>query len=369
MITRSACGAVCLALIACGQNGAGPGEESVGPGGPAPVVESSKPPAEAEADPVEAGAPVVLRGQSGVTIRGRTIRADPAIELHGCDNITLIDCDLSRVVAGGCRGLRIVNCYLHDSEEEAVYLDGCSGVLVQGNRFERVKTGVLAHRSSGIRVIGNYCRDVLGPVPGGQLVQFDKVTGKGNVIRDNYAINHLGASNPEDMINLYQSHGTRDEPILVENNYLVGDPVYGSKDKSDSGSGIMLGDAGGSWQLCRDNTLISPGQVGIGVACGEHIVVENNLILGRASNASNVGLYAWNQYEGEAAGEVTLRGNTVAWVNHEGKDNPYWNGEGFTRVVEEDNVFGGKALLESTAVPDPPSAAPQPPVPFVEPEQ
>ena len=310
--------------------------------------------------------PVVLRGKDGVTLRDLTLSADPAIELHGCKNITIIDCDLSRVVLGDCENIRIVNSYIHDSTEEAIYLDDCKNVLIQGNRIERVKAGVLAHKSTGIRVVGNYCKDVLGPLPGGQFVQFDKVTGPNNAITSNYAENYLGTSNPEDMINLFASHGTQASPILIDNNYLVGDPSKGSKGKSDSGSGIMLGDNGGSWQLCRNNKLINPGQVGIGIASGENIVVENNLVIGEHSDVSNVGLYAWNQYEEKPAGTITIRGNTVAWINSEGSDNPYWDGGGFPRIINENNVFGGHQLIGETRLPKPPSEAPQPPVTFVE---
>ncbi|MEM9414120.1 MAG: right-handed parallel beta-helix repeat-containing protein [Planctomycetota bacterium] len=337
--------------------------------GETPTAQTNLSCAEA-ATPDEDGAddPIVLRGQSGITIRGRTIRADPAVVLHDCEGVTLVDCDLTRVQAGGCRDLRIVNCHLHDSEDNAVYLDDCRDVLIQGNRIERVRTGVLAHRSRGVRVIGNYCENVLGPLPGGQLVQFDKVAGAGNAITDNYAVNFRNASNPEDVISIYQSHGTSVSPILIENNYIVGDPEHGSAGKSDSGSGIMLGDNGGSWQVCRNNTLISPGQVGIGIACGENIVVEDNLILGASSDVANVGLYAWNQYEDQPAGQVTIRRNTVAWINANGDDNPDWDGGGFTRVIEEGNTFGGRSLLNATERPDPPNESTQPPVPFEEPD-
>ena len=358
---------VCIAMWTGGQTAAGQVLEPVDPGLALPTREASAASSEALMQ-VEAGdrGAIVFRGYKNATLRDWMIRGDVAVELHDCEDITLIDCDLRKVVAGGCKNLRIVNCYIHDSEDEAVYLDDCTDVLVQGNRFERVKTGVLAHQSSKIRVVGNFCRNVLGPVPGGQLVQFDKVTGAGNTISRNYAINDKGKSTPEDMISLYKSHGTKDSPILVEKNYLVGDPVHGSAGKSDSGSGIMLGDGGGSWQLCRDNTLISPGQGGIGVASGKDIVVMDNLILGKKSDVSNVGLYAWNQYQGEAVGQVSLRGNTVAWVNNAGKDNPYWDGGGFMKVSETGNTFGGQALLNRTSVPEPPSEAPQAPVPFDE---
>jgi len=354
---------ILVAMIACDQ---GEPMDGLDPMENEPALTPGVEPSQAAEDAEQPNTRLVLRGESGVTITGRVITAEPAIELHDCEDITLIDCDLSRVVVGGSKNIRIVNCYLHDSEDEAIYLDDCAGVLVQGNRLERIKTGVLAHRASGVRVVGNYCRDVLGPLPGGQLVQFDKVTGAGNAITDNYAINTFDKSNPEDVISLYQSHGTAESPILIQNNYLVGDPAQGSAGKSVSGSGIMLGDAGGSWQLCRNNTLISAGQVGIGVACGEHIVVEQNLILGKQSDVANVGLYTWNQYENVPAGRVTLRGNTVAWLNSAGKDNPYWDGGGFSEVIKEDNTFGGRELLDATPVPKPPSTPPQVPVPFEE---
>ena len=313
--------------------------------------------------------PLVLRGQDGITLRGLAITSDPAIELHGCKNITIIDCDLTRVIVGGSSNVRIVNNFVHDSNEEAIYLDDCDEILVQGNRIERVKTGVLAHQSAGIKVIGNYCRDVLGPLPGGQLVQFDKVSGAGNAITHNYAVNYLGSSNPEDMISLYQSHGSRESPILIENNYLAGDPQWGSQGKSESGSGIMLGDNGGSWQICRNNTLLSPGQVGIGVAGGEYIYVQNNFILGKQSDVSNVGIYVWNQYKDKPAGQIGLDQNTVGWTNREGKDNPYWEGGGFPVITNTGFNFGGYEAIRRTGVPSPPSEAPQPPVPFVESEE
>ena len=333
------------------QNTQLPGHASLGVGGQAAM----------------ASLPIVLRNESGVTIRGRTISDDLSIKLHDCDNITLIDCDLRRIELTQCSQVKIVNCFLHDSAGNAIYLDGCSDVLVQGNRIERVRTGILAHRSQAIRIIGNYCEDVQGPMPGGQFVQFDKVTGSGNIIADNYAVNFHDASTPEDMISIYQSRGTRASPILIENNYLTGDPERGSEGKSSSGSGIMLGDDGGAWQTCRNNTLINPGQVGIGIASGEFITVENNLILGESSDVVNVGLYAWNQYD-RPAGRVTLRHNTIAWVNANGGDNPYWDGGGFTQVVQEDNTFGGRALLDSIEIPEPPSERHAPPVPYVEEE-
>jgi len=306
-----------------------------------------------------------LRGQSGLRIDGRTISADPSVVIEDCDGVMLINCDLRSVSVRGSTNILVVNSHLHDSPNNAVYFDDCETVLVQGNRVERVRTGVLAHRSTGVRMIGNYVEDVQGPMPGGQLVQFDKVTGPGNVVAQNYGVNHRDTSNPEDMISMYQSHGTEESPILIEDNYLMGDPVHGSAGKSGSGSGIMLGDGGGSWQTCVANKLINPGQAGIGVASGEDIVVQFNVVRGERSDVSNVGVYVWEQYD-QPAGRVVVFENIVAWVDAQDRDNPFWDGGGFRVVERGNNTFGGRAMLDDIPAPSPPSVAPSPPRPYVD---
>ncbi|MEM1110035.1 MAG: right-handed parallel beta-helix repeat-containing protein [Planctomycetota bacterium] len=295
-------------------------------------------------EPAVESEPVVLRNQVGVTIRSKHIAGDPSIVLTNCRDVTIVSCDLRSIRATDVTGLRVANSHIHDSPNNAVSLDACDDVLVQGNRFESTASGVYAHRSTHLRVVGNLCLDVRGPFPRGQLVQFDKVTGPGNLILGNVGVNHHGRSTPEDMINLYQSVGTADSPIRVEQNLLLGDPEVGSKDKSDSGSGIMLGDGGGKHQLCRDNTLINPGQVGIGVAAGGHIVVTGNTIVGDRSNVANVGLYVWHQYPKANRGPILVENNRVRWVNAGGQSNPYWNGGGFPQIIERDNAFGDPTL-------------------------
>lgn len=167
---------------------------------------------------------------------------DPSIELSQAVDVSIVACDLKSIKLSGCKGVRIYNCWIHDSKQPAVVVDGCEDVIVQGCRIERVASGVYAHASKDVQVIGNYVENVIGPMPRGQMVQFDKVTGKQNVIRGNHAINFHGASVPEDMISIFESSGSADSPLLIEENYLSGDPARGSDGKSKSGSGIMLGD-------------------------------------------------------------------------------------------------------------------------------
>ena len=193
------------------------------------------------------------------------------------------------------------------------------------------------------------------------MVQFDNVTGAENFIRGNHAINEHGKSHPEDVINIYQSSGGKTSPILIEDNYLAGDPVRGSEGMSESGSGIMLGDSGGGHVLCRRNVILSAGQVGIGVAGGSFIRVEDNVIHGRKSNVSNVGLYVWNQ-SGQPSHHVSILRNRVLWVNRSGEDNPWWNGGKVENVEESGNRFGDATL--SAEQPAPPVGPPSQRMPW-----
>lgn len=176
------------------------------------------------------------------------------------------------------------------------------------------------------------------------------------MIAGNFARNFQGKSQPEDMVSIYQSAGEADDPMVIEGNYLMGDPVKGSEGKSGSGSGIMLGDGGGAHLVCRGNVLVSPGQVGIGVAGGEEIKVEGNVVIGRQSDVSNVGIYVWNQ-SGKPGGKVTVRDNRVWWINKAGVSNGWWPGEGFAEVVDEGNHFDERELI----VPEPPKGVPDAP--------
>lgn len=151
------------------------------------------------------------------------------------------------------------------------------------------------------------------------MAQFDKVSGRGNKISYNYALNVLGQSYPEDVVNLYKSNGTIDDPIQVVNNYIVGGGP------STSGTGTILGDGGGMYQYAARNIYIDCGQVGVAVASGEFMTVENNTIYGRAQNWTNVGIYVWNQYT-YPCDNITVRNNIVNWKRSDGQQNDLWDG-------------------------------------------
>lgn len=304
--------------------------------------------------------PIVLRAVSGRRLFALRIAREPSITLEDCRDIDIVACDVRSIRIVNCNGVRVLHSFIHDGAAVGVTIESSSNVLVQGNRIERVASGVYALDSRGVRVVGNFCADVQGPMPRGQMVQFDKVSGPGNVISDNHAINRHGRSRPEDVISIYMSQGTAASPILITRNHLRGDPQLGSQDKSDSGSGIMLGDGGGQWIHCVGNTIVDAGAVGIGVAGGSRITVAQNTVIGRVSNVANVGIYVWNQ-SGEPGGPVTVADNAVAWFNAGKQPNPWWEGGGFERIDLRTNRFDLRSLLDAT--PRPPAPAPWPPLP------
>ena len=201
---------------------------------------------------------------------------------------------------------------------------------MSGNGVVQTAIGVLVHLSTSVVVDDNTFEDA-----GRNFVQFDKVSGDGSSISRNVGENDLGNSTAEDMISLFESSGTEASPIRIVGNQLRnGGP-------SDSGSGILLGDGGGSFQIAEDNRLVNTGQVGIGVASGTNIAVADNKVYSEAQPWSNVGIYVWNQYPTECA-NITVSGNQVNWTSATGRQNHWFNGGGCSGVDRSDNEFGAE---------------------------
>jgi hypothetical protein len=209
--------------------------------------------------------------------------------------------------------------------DESVYLSDVDTAHITDNYITGTGNGVLIHRSESVAVDGNAFVNA-----GRNFVQFDKVNGPGSSISRNRGQNELGGTNAEDLFSLYQSNGTAGSPILIVGNHLRnGGP-------SDSGSGIMLGDAGGSYQHVEGNVLVNPGQVGIGVASGHGMTIRDNLIYSSALSWSNVGLSVWNQY-GSACYDILVEGNQVNWTAAGGYENTHSEGGGCGNLIIRDN--------------------------------
>ncbi len=232
------------------------------------------------------------------------------IQVKGAQNVTIRN---SRI--GPCGG-------------NGIYLTDVGNVAVTGNEIRNSQRGVLVHQSNSVRVDGNSFR-----FTGRNFVQFDKVNGANSSISGNIGENEIGGSSAEDFISLYKSNGTSASPIRVVNNRLR------SGGPSKTGSGIMAGDQGGSYQLIEGNRMVNPGQVGIGVASGTGITVRNNVVFSDAQPWSNVGIYVWNQ-AGTACSNITISGNAVNWYASGGRANHFWDGGNCSGVTVSNNEWG-----------------------------
>ncbi|WP_262892216.1 hypothetical protein [Mucilaginibacter glaciei] len=168
---------------------------------------------------------------------------------------------------------------------------------------------------------------MLGPIPKGQMVQFNEVYGGGNRVNFNRCQNTPGIGNPEDAINMYKTNGTATSPVQIRNNQIRGGGT------GASGGGIMLGDNGGSYQMARNNILVNPGQYGMAISGGTHISITANKIYARQQPFTNVGIYVWNQHSTGCAFN-TVNYNQVNYTNAAGKQNSGWDKGNCGDVIE-----------------------------------
>ena len=220
----------------------------------------------------------------------------------------------------GATNIIVRNCFFNKGAAEAISIEGSSNVTIENCLFNGVTTGVYALSSKTIKVRNNQFVNVRQRSTGGrgQFVQFNGVTGDGNVIDNNRGENFAGQSNPEDLISLYKSSGTAASPISIRNN------VFRGGGPSASGGGIMTGDNGGSYQVVENNTLLDPGQYGIAAAGGSNITLINNKIYARQQSFTNNPLYVWAQ-AGAACSNINVKGNRVNWTTKTGTKNNGWN--------------------------------------------
>ena len=252
--------------------------------------------------PYTVSAPIVLDGKSNMTISYLEITnpSGHCIKLANCSNIT------------------IQYCKLGPSKGEGVFLANCTNITVRDCSMEYVESGVVADVGSAIQVLYNDIKNVQGPMPRGQFVQFGNINGAGSSISYNVGENTLGQSYPEDAISLYMSNGTAASPIQV-----VGNKIRGGG-PSTSGGGIMSGDMGGSYIMVKDNILVNPGQYGLTVSSGHDVTITNNKIYSAKVPFSNIGLSAYKQYDIPTY-NIIISNNSVNFTNSAGVVNDMWN--------------------------------------------
>lgn len=225
------------------------------------------------------------------------------------------------IVLYSCENVIIRNNRFSNNTKLAIYIDNSKNITIVDNTFDNVHTALIAHNSQGVKFDHNDIYNVGGPWAlsqdknNGFVALFDKVTGAGNSISYNVAENILGESSPGDIINVNQSHGTPQSPIMVKGNWLRGGGP------SPSGGGILLGDLGGSHQIAEDNIVVDGGQYGIAIAGGNYMTLRNNKVFGKQQYFSNIGIYAINWYSSHhgKSTNITVENNAVNYYHSEGR--------------------------------------------------
>jgi len=276
-----------------------------------------------------------------------TFTISAAINYNGKSNITISGISTTSIKLTNCTNVMIINCKVGNSSGVGISISSCKNVRVSGCYLYNVSSGVYAVNSQTINVSGNFGLNMKGPLPRGQFVQFDNVTGTGNRINSNKFQNVLGQSSPEDAISIYQSSGTAADPIQVNSNQIRGGGP------SSTGGGIMLGDQGGAYVTAQWNTLVDPGQYGMAIAGGTSMKIYQNTVYSKKQNFSNVGLYYWNQ-SGKSSSAITVSSNNVNFTKYTGEiNNTFLGSGGVTPTGWTTNAYNktlSEAILPTTLV-------------------
>jgi parallel beta-helix repeat protein len=252
-----------------------------------------------------------------------TSRPSDTLSLNGVqdkiiDGIEIKNAKFNCIRLVNCSRVTIKNCRLLMARGNGVDIYKSQYITVENCYIENAATGVYALESQHININHNIVKNVQGPLPRGQMVQFDEVTGTANRVTDNRCENIPGESHPEDAINMYKTSGTISDPVKITGNLIRGGGP------SVNGGGIMLGDNGGGHLIAAGNILVNPGAYGIGISSGTDIQVIDNMVYSKQQPFSNVGIYVWNQSSTACLSNV-ISGNKVNWTNAKGEVNGGWD--------------------------------------------
>lgn len=224
------------------------------------------------------------------------------------------------------------------NQNGAIRLYQVRNVRITDSRIYQVTAGALLTRCRGPIYIHNNG----GVNIGRNFVQLDKCIGSDIEISNN-RMERRGtylrgaAEDVVDWISIYQSSGTRSDPIKVTNNRALGhghDPT---------GSFIMLGDEGGKHQLAESNIGINPGQVGIGLSGGDNITVQKNYLISTPWEHSNVAIYSANYTRSDGCGSHLIQENRSYWYSHTLVQNNIWKDDSCgTEIL--DNIYPDLSL-------------------------
>ena len=282
--------------------------------------------------------PIEYRNKNNVTIKNLSIdvagESEICINLINCQNVHITRCRLINTASYAinlynCRSITIDSCYISNVGFGVYAVNGCAKIKVNANQILNV---------NGIN------SSLLG-----HAIQFNGVSGGGNQINNNRIENIAGqALHPHDQINVYKSNGLPGDSIQVMGNWIRGGQQNLWPDKNSGAAGIVVGDVGGSYQVCRNNIVVNGGRIGIQAQGGRHIKVDHNKIYGAKLPITQVGL-AWGNWSGLPTSDVVYACNKVKWYNFEGSPVHHFESNEHGAVKLIGNIWG--AAIDENILP------------------
>ncbi|WP_377509809.1 glycosyl hydrolase [Pontibacter locisalis] len=222
-------------------------------------------------------------------------------------------------------------------------VDGFKNIVVENCYMESTAGIYLGQRYEGngtpeqtIKIRYNEVKNIDGRVYGGiAIAQFVQFNFRNEVphaeISWNQVINEPDKSAVEDNINIYNSRGTAESPILIHDNYIQGAFPLPSTAKEYSGGGIITDSPGTDSTLSTahlkvyNNQLVGLGNYCLGIAGGNHIEMFDNraIVAARFSDNSPYncwtgGIWAKDYYKLNSTFANKMYNNVLATVGQTG---------------------------------------------------
>jgi hypothetical protein len=228
------------------------------------------------------------------------------------------------------KNVKLVGLVIDRAGPEGIFLEDCTGVLIDRCQVSRCGTLIRLLRCRGVVIRGCTLKQPTGPAdPDGQGVQLNEC----EEVEVSGCTMTAGTGGPvEDWVSVFRSR-----KVAVRDNVITGGAG------SPSGTGVCVDGPDSQDVEIRGNTLSRCGAIGVSVAGGKRIRIVGNRILDTFvadSDAGNVGVAVFTAY-GKAPAEVWIGYNVVSVRRKDGTENAFWDETG--RVVWRKNVTGERA--------------------------
>ena len=251
---------------------------------------------------------------SAIVWGGVSNKVIDGLSFTGLDKINITLCE--------CSNITIQNCKFSKSAFRAISAENSKNLIIQDCVFDSVADGILINcnpsntynngTSSGIKVVHNYFKNMIGGFPGHHAILFSRVNGGGgNQINYNSFEGILNQSKVDDVVNINSSYSSTNDSLQIIGNWFRGADY---SEANHTGGGITFGDGGGSYVHVKNNIFVN--QVGIGNAGATNCVVENNTVYQSKALAASAAC-GYIQYNFSINGDsTTCHDNT--WQNNRG---------------------------------------------------